>query len=94
MGGELTYDQVKRGRDLVDGDRETDYGHPVESHKQYALAWSAILRVEVSPKQVALCMAALKLVREGHRHKADNLDDAHGYVDIARRIAKSEELNT
>lgn len=75
------------GRTLVDGDRHDDYGDPEQTIPRVAAAWSAILDVDVTGHQVALCMAALKLVRESHRHKADNLDDAHGYLEIAARLA-------
>ena len=73
---------------LVDGDRQTDYGPPADNMRRIGLAWSAILDCDVTPAQVALCMAALKLVREAYRHKPDNLIDAHGYVDIAARCAR------
>lgn len=76
------------GRDLVDGDRQADYGPPEENMRRIGLAWSAILDTPVGPEQVALCMAALKLVREAHRHKSDNIVDAHGYIEIVDRIAR------
>lgn len=76
------------GQQLVDGDRQADYGPPEENMRRIGLAWSAILDTDVSPAQVALCMAALKLVREAYRHKPDNIVDAHGYLEIADRIVR------
>ncbi len=77
---------TSRGRKLVTTSRMRDYGDPAETMRRTALAWSALLGTDVSPKQVALCMAALKLVRESRRHKRDNLDDAAGYVEIASTL--------
>jgi hypothetical protein len=54
-----------------------------------ARAWSGVLGFTITPKQVTLCMAALKLVREGSRHDPDNLIDAHGYLMIAERLEEA-----
>lgn len=75
-----------RGRALVDGERQEQYGEPVTHITNVARAWSGVLGFTITPKQVALCMAVLKLVRENYRHDPDNLDDAHGYLEIAARI--------
>lgn len=67
------------------------YGDAVETHNRIALMWSGILNTDVSALDVALCMAALKLVRAecSPQHK-DNYDDAHGYVAIAEMIVDSD----
>lgn len=68
------------------------YGDMVITHARIAHMWSGILDTEVSAHQVALCMAALKLVRASvspeHR---DSYLDAKGYVEIAERILDSWE---
>lgn len=73
---------------IVTGRRARQYGEPVECMQRIAQAWSAVLGVPVEARQVALCMAALKLVREGDRHRDDNLIDAAGYVLIADQCAR------
>lgn len=73
---------------IVTGRRSRQYGEPVECMHRVAQAWSAVLGVDVSARQVALCLAALKLVREGNRHADDNLIDAAGYVLIADKCAR------
>lgn len=75
--------------DLVNGDRQKMYGDPVNNMANIARAWSGVCGFTISPKQVALCMAALKLVREGYRHQDDNLTDAVGYIQIADRVEKA-----
>ena len=71
---------------LVDGERQASYGDPVAHMQNVARAWSGVLGYQITPKQVSLCLAALKLVREGNKHGPDNLTDCIGYVVIAERI--------
>lgn len=66
-------------------ERERTYGNPVQTHVQIAQVWSGILGTEVTPVQVPIMMAGLKLVRASNNpyHK-DNFDDVMGYTVIAR----------
>lgn len=75
---------MTRGRDLVHGERQTEYGPPEESFSNIAKIWSAILHIDVTKEQVALCMLGLKIVREANLHKRDNLDDIDGYNEILK----------
>ena len=68
---------------LVAGVRQEAYGDPSEMHAKIAAIWSVILGHEVSPRQVALCLAGMKLARESHRHKRDNLVDLAAYAHLA-----------
>ena len=65
--------------DLVAGDRNDQYGHPLDDFSRAALIWSAILGIEVSAEQVALCMVGVKIAREVHRPKRDTVVDGIGY---------------
>lgn len=65
--------------DLVAGDRNDEYGHPLDDFSRAALIWSAILGIEVSAEQVALCMVGVKIAREVHRPKRDTVVDGIGY---------------
>jgi len=64
---------------LVDGDRQADYGHPLDDFTRTALIWTAILGHEVTAEQVALCMVGVKIAREVHVPKTDNVVDGVGY---------------
>lgn len=55
-----TFDQAAES---VTHDREESYGSPRQSFARIAQMWAAILDVDVTPHDVALCMAALKLSR-------------------------------
>jgi len=71
---------------LVYGDREEKYGHPGDDYGRTAKLWSAILGHDVTAKQAALCMVAVKLSREVNAPQRDNLVDGAGYFAVAARI--------
>lgn len=71
---------------LLEGDRMEEYGNPVTMAVRLAQAWSAILGAEVQPTEVPLMLAAMKLIRQAHSHKQDNLVDAAAYVAIAAEL--------
>ena len=76
---------------LVNGPRQADYDHPARDFAKTATMWSAILGCKVKPEDVGLCMIAVKLARESHRHKTDNLTDIAGYAQTVEMV--HEELN-
>ena len=66
--------------DLVTGDRQKSYAHPRVNFQRIADLWSPILGITVTPEQVALCSVQIKIAREIHAHKRDNVVDAIGYL--------------
>jgi hypothetical protein len=74
---------------LVNGARRDEYGPAEEGFAQYARGWSEIIGAEVTPTQVALCMAWLKICRELNGHKRDSLVDAAGYIHLAHVCAEA-----
>ena len=71
---------------LVHGDRNASYGHPLDDFRRTAKMWGAILGVEIRPEQVGLCMIAVKLSRECHRPKRDNLVGIAGYAETVEWV--------
>lgn len=65
--------------ELVAGDRNDEYGHPLDDFSRAALIWSAVLGIDVTAEQVALCMIGVKIAREVHRPKRDTVVDGIGY---------------
>ena len=65
--------------DLVTGSRQVDYDHPFDNFSRAAKIWGAILGIEVSAEQVALCMVGMKISREVANQKLDNTVDGIGY---------------
>lgn len=72
--------------ELIHGERRKEYGPVSKSFAQVAKLWSVVFGIEVTPKQVALAMGCLKLQRELHKHKRDNLRDYAGYMALAQEI--------
>lgn len=75
---------------IVEGARSSDYGSPVENWNKVARVWSEILDFEIHAEDAVRCMVALKLVRESHKHKRDNLVDLCGYARILEMIEDAE----
>lgn len=65
--------------ELVSGDRQKAYGHPLDNFTRAAQIWSVILGCEVSAEQVALCMVGMKVAREINQTKPDTVVDGIGY---------------
>lgn len=65
--------------DLVTGDRQAHYGHPLDDFTRAGKIWEAILGVPVSAEQVALCMVGIKISRQTNAPKLDNVIDGIGY---------------
>ena len=86
-------DEAKR---ITASDRQEDYGHPSQDFARTARMWTGILAgklregAEVVPMDVPLCMIAVKLARQAHRHKRDNLVDIAGYARTAAMVAGDE----
>ncbi|HAM24202.1 MAG TPA: hypothetical protein DCM51_01385 [Actinobacteria bacterium] len=72
---------------LTATEREAAYGRPLDNHLRIARIWTAILGTTVTPGQVALCMAGVKLSRlaatPSHR---DSVVDLAGYARVYQRI--------
>ena len=81
---------LSEAQSLVHGDRQSDYGHPYHDFSRTAQMWSAILGQEVTPAQVGLCMIAVKVSRECHKPKRDNLVDIAGYAETVRMVREYE----
>ena len=77
---------------LVAGDRQWAYDHPWDNCSKIAKIWSVICEKEVEPRQVAMCMIGVKLAREVHRHKDDNLIDIAGYAQVAALAQNPQQL--
>ena len=86
-------DSKQKAEELVNGIRQSDYGHPKVNMKRIASIWSGVLDMEVTPEQVALCMAGLKLARLVHSpNHEDTQVDLMGYIAVLQRLLDPEDL--
>ena len=79
---------------LINGDRRQDYAHPSQDLARTAELWSAILGTTVDPRLVPLCMVAVKISRQCHRHKRDNLVDIAGWAQVADIYESTKDSGT
>lgn len=85
---------ILEAAEKIIGERGEDYGDPQANLTAIGKAWSGYLyqrgymmdNEALTAGDVAIMMALLKLVRQGHRHKDDNLLDAIGYIELAARV--------
>ncbi len=73
---------LQEAQRLVYGPRQATYGHPFDDFSRIGRVWAAVLGLpEVTPEQVALCMAGLKLCRlVGEPGHHDSIVDIAGYA--------------
>ena len=91
---------LSEAQEIIYGDREQTYGHPAINLESIADLWQAYLRTvakhsddvfEMSPEDVCWMMVLLKMARQAHKHKRDNLVDAVGYIALIERLDDGSE---
>jgi len=86
----LTRDQILSDASaLINGDRHDDYGSAYDNHLRIATIWGVILGVPVTPAQVALCMAGVKIAR-----LANDITKTDSWIDLAGYAALGGEMAT
>ncbi len=78
---------LQRAGELINGDRQAAYGPPSVNFSRIAAGWSAILGQPVSPEQVALCMAWLKIARLVNGRHEDSYVDGAAYMALAAELS-------
>jgi hypothetical protein len=71
---------------VTSGARQRYYGTALQNHQRIALMWNSYIEAKhgirglLSPSDVAWLMVQLKIARNIHRPKRDNLVDVAGYA--------------
>ena len=81
---------LSEAEEICNGPRNKDYGHPFDDYTKVARLWSVVLGIDVTPSQAALCMIQVKVSRQMHRPKRDNLVDIAGYAHVVDKIMERE----
>lgn len=71
---------LEEAQRITHGDRNDDYGHPLDDFSKTAAMWTPIVGATVTPEMVALMMVCLKISRELNRPTRDNKVDICGYA--------------
>jgi hypothetical protein len=77
---------LEEANKITHEDRNKSYDEPVINHDQIARIASAILRKDITTRDVAIIQIATKLSRESFKHKRDNLVDLAGYAYVLSKI--------
>ncbi len=70
---------LMEAEDIIHGDRNQDYGHPLDNHGRTAGFWSTYLGIDLTPEQVCVMNILQKLSRSMNRMTRDTLVDVCGY---------------
>ena len=78
--------------DLINGDRQEQYGPPSENFKCIADIWNAGEDQNVEPWQAALKLAEMKIARlKGPKQSWDSFRDAIGYLALSTELWKGRD---
>lgn len=82
---------LRTAGNLITGQRAKDYGDAGANFQRIANLWSPILGKDVTPEQVALCMAQVKIARliTSPAHE-DSWIDLAGYAALGGEIASTD----
>ena len=88
MKKKMTREEIlEQAKQIVCTDREETYGEPENNFSLIAALWSTYISKELSPEDVAIMMALLKIARiKTGKYKADNYIDICGYVSCAGKL--------
>ncbi len=97
-GGESILQEAQR---LTHGDRNADYGHPLDDYTRTAALVSALLAHKllepITAAEMAAAMGCVKLSRQMHAPKRDNMVDLAGYAWVSQacieETARREKLD-
>ena len=68
-------------------DREKQYGNPADHFAKVAKLWGGAFGWDVTPRQVPLALALLKIAREINVPAQDNMVDLAGYAALAAEVS-------
>lgn len=87
-------DTLKAAAECVCGSREEDYGSPEDNFAVIAALWTAYTGTDVTPKDVAMMMALLKIARAKVGSKPDTYVDLAGYAACGAEISARDQKQT
>jgi len=87
-------DILDTAKNIINGQRQKDYGDPTTNFADIARLWSAYLNIPLTSKDVCNLMVLLKLCRaKNGQFSKDTFIDIAGYSAIASYIAEKDAQN-
>ena len=78
---------LAEAEEIVNGSRQSDYGDAANNFRRIAnIVNSMYPQLNINAQQCCAVLMAVKLIREGFRHKRDNLVDLCGYAELLNRL--------
>jgi hypothetical protein len=71
---------------IVNGDRNEQYGDPLQAFKEYSNILEANFGIKLTPAEICKVQIAIKLGRLKYKHKRDSVVDLCGYAEILNRL--------
>lgn len=81
---------TEEAKNLVNGDRQQDYGNIDASFMRTAGLWSAYLGIHIDKFDVAKLMMLLKISRAKHTNHRDSYVDIVGYVECVDKLLEQD----
>ena len=82
---------LEQAINLVSSDRQKTHGTALENHNNIALSWSVYLNKMITPHDVAIMMALLKIARtKTGSFNADDYTDGAAYLAIAGELREEK----
>jgi len=82
-------DVLMQALNLINGDREKDYGTPKENFSTIAEMWTSYMGHKVDASDVCNMMVLLKMARLRNGGHIDSSTDAAGYAALAAEMIES-----
>lgn len=77
---------LEEANELINGQRQEDYGTPRENFGVIAEMWEAYLGTDIEPRDVANMMALLKIARLRLSNHRDSAVDGAGYLALGHEL--------
>lgn len=77
---------LQEASELINGQRQSDYGTPRANFSAIAAMWSAYLGADIEPRDVANMMALLKIARLRMANHRDSATDGCGYLALGYEL--------
>jgi hypothetical protein len=81
---------LEEANDILGGNRQADYGDAVKNFENIAKVASILADKQLDAEDCCKVLMAVKICREGFKHKRDNLVDLAAYADILNQICDKQ----